>query len=98
MVTLMYDPILLQMIPDLREHVPAWYEPLLEKGWVKLSYIDIIVRLGINGELVRLRHDDDPFSEEGGPFNLTNAGFQHYGSLESCLAAAEPLVWKGVAS
>jgi hypothetical protein len=102
MVTLMYDLILLQMIPDLREHVPQWYEDAVAKGpWVLIEQTEeapaFIACLGNDGYSLRIRC--------GASGKVCSLMTGKWGStildglpLEDCLAAAEPLVWKGVAS
>jgi len=82
---------------DHREHTPEWYAPLLSKGWIKLPHSDMIIRVGINGDVVRIRCEE-VIPETDGSFTLIAAGFQHRGSLESCLSEAKPLFWNGVAA
>jgi hypothetical protein len=98
MVTLMYEPILLQMIPDIREHVPKWYEPLLEKGWVWNDADSKLVRIGLWGVIVAIENDMGAFwlwkyVKPGDEPTL----WAKENTLADCLAAAEKLVWKGVA-
>jgi hypothetical protein len=84
--------------PDLREYIPQWYEPLLEKGWVQHAYSSAVSRMGVTGYPVIITFSgDDVFNEDGGPYQIKADGFSDYGTLDNCLAAAEPLVWKGVA-
>jgi hypothetical protein len=97
MVTLMYDLILLQMIPDLKLHTPEWYEPLLEKGWVKVNGRNMVANITVNGDhaYINPTHMEGQFVFTQCPPEGT--GRARFGTLEDCLATAEPLVWKGVA-
>ena len=52
MSTGIYDGQLLCLFPDLREHVPAWYEPLLEKGWVQVAERNMVANISNEGEYV----------------------------------------------
>ena len=91
-----YDNQLLILFPDLREHVPAWYEDAVAKGpWVVIHGEELIACLGANGYSLRIRTDLDRFRLVSGKFG-ENA-IKEYCTLDECLAAAEPLIWKGEA-
>jgi len=86
--------------PDLREHVPQWYEPLLEKGpWVVITEGErsspFIACMGKDGFSLRLHQTADKYTLMCGLWGETVLSSV---TLDDCLAAAEPLVWKGVAS
>jgi len=86
---------LLGLYPDLREHVPQWYEGAVAKGWVWSTEDNRLVRVSSTGDLLILAEG------EGHVYWLwanRKTSAVEKGTLDDCLAAAEELVWKGVAS
>ena len=87
-----------KLFPDLREHVPQWYEGAVAKGWVWNAKAERLVRVGIHGEVLTIEHDGEEYLLRGHSTAIILTCNLASGDLDFCLAAAEPLVWKGVAS
>ena len=87
---------LLGLFPDLKEHVPAWYEGAVAKGWVWNAKARKLVRVGLQGEVLTIEPDGDEYALKG----HSMAGLSDLniacGDLDFCLLEAEPLVWKEV--